>query len=118
MLLAVALRTWADRQDEPQPFKLQGLLVVLAALMTLWHVCWVDRFHGSWQQELYLDVFNHTASAPHLFRALPYGFTRTLERITGDWWFSCLAYRWFFSYWFVWSWYRFARLFHDRCARC
>ena len=35
---------------------------------------------------------------------------RSLEHVTGDWTFSCVAYRWFFSWWFVWGCYRFARL--------
>src|SRR5205085_874917 len=48
--------------------------------------------------------------APHQFRPLPYGFTRTLERVTGDWAFSCVAYRAFFTWWFLWGAYRFARL--------
>src|SRR5262249_37035884 len=30
----------------------------------------------------------------------------------GDWLFACLAYRWFFTYWFLWACYRLARLFH------
>ena len=35
---------------------------------------------------------------------------RSLEHVTGDWTFSCVAYRWFFTYWFVWGCYRFARI--------
>ena len=52
--------------------------------------------------------------APHQFRPLPYGFTRSLELVTGDWHFACLAYRWFFLYWFVWGFYRFVRLYWER----
>src|SRR5262249_2205292 len=30
-----------------------------------------------------------------------------------DWFFSCVAYRWFFNFWFVWALYRFVRLFQS-----
>src|SRR5262249_36145291 len=39
---------------------------------------------------------------------------RLLERVNGDWYFACLAYRWFFSFWFLWAAYRLARLVHTR----
>jgi hypothetical protein len=79
----------------------------------------VDRFarKAAWQREKYLQIFNHEGDAanplgaPHNFRPLPYGFARSLERVTHDWWFACVAYRWFFTYWFLWAWHRFARLF-------
>jgi hypothetical protein len=47
-----------------------------------------------------------------VYRPLPYGFVRLLEGYTHDWQFSCLAYRWFFNYWLLWAWHRFACLFH------
>jgi len=86
---------------------------ILAALLTAWHWYEVDSdpYKTNWQRGLYLDILNHRTVAPHLYRTLPYGFTRTLERLTGDWQFSCVAYRWFFTFWFVWGSYRFARLF-------
>src|SRR5262249_23195440 len=84
-----------------------------------------------WQRDVYLSVLNgekEAFPAPepgstrktfeafsfvlHVFRPLPYGFTRTIELTTGDWHFACLAYRWFFIYWFLWGSYRFTRLFH------
>src|SRR5262245_49121556 len=110
MGLAIGLRVRADRREEPWPLRLHLALVLLAALMTAWH--WLDVDSASavvrdWQRKLYLDILNHTAEAPHNFRPLPYGFTRGLEWLTGDWVFSCLAYRWFFTFWFAWAYYRF-----------
>jgi hypothetical protein len=111
MVLAVALRAWADRRDEPQPVLLFLFLAVLAGGMVVCHWLLVDRSCESWQREAYLSILNREAGAPHQFRALPYGFVRLLEWLTGDWVFSCLAYRWFFSFWFAWGYYHFARLF-------
>jgi hypothetical protein len=119
MAAAVAVRAWADRRTETRPGLLAVGFVALAALLTACHWVEVDQSprRAAWQRKLYLEVLNHEGTpdnpfgAPHNFRPLPYGFTRALERVTGDWWFACAAYRWFFTYWFVWGWYRFARLF-------
>jgi hypothetical protein len=111
MVFVVALRAWADRRDEPQPVLLFLFLVVLAGGMVVCHWLLVDRYCESWQREGYLSILTREAGAPHQFRALPYGFVRLLEWLTGDWVFACLAYRWFFSFWFAWGCYRFARLF-------
>jgi hypothetical protein len=119
MVAAVAVRAWADRRTEARPGLLALGFVCLAGLLTACHWYEVDRvpLPAAWQRDLYLKVLNHEGDpdnpfgAPHNFRPLPYGFTRALERVTGDWWFACVAYRWFFTYWFVWAWYRFARLF-------
>src|SRR5262249_22567216 len=84
------------------------------ALMTGWHWFWLDTNPNlaEWQKQTYFDILNHRGEAPHLYRPLPYGFARALELITGDWMFSCLAYRCFFTWWFLWMCYRFARLWH------
>ncbi len=88
------------------------LLTALACpRLTTWHWFAVDWKYAAWQRQLYFDILNHHAAAPHQFRPLPYGFVRALELFTGDWWFACLTYRCFFTYWFAWTWYRFARLF-------
>jgi hypothetical protein len=108
----VALRAWWDRSDQ-DPATIALALAGLATVMTLVHWYFIDRApdRSAWQQELYLAILNHRADAPHVYRPLPYGFARTLERLTGDERLSAVAYRWFFSYWFVWCYYRFARLF-------
>jgi hypothetical protein len=119
MALAVGVGAWMDHGREARPWRLALLFAGLAALLTACHWVEVDRspMKAQWQRDLYLKVFNHEGDpenpfgAPHNFRPLPYGFVRSLEHLTGDWWFACLAYRWFFNYWFIWGWYRFARLF-------
>jgi hypothetical protein len=79
-----------------------------------------DEALAAWQRGLYLDILNHQPEesgqlrVPHQYRLLPYGFVRGLEHLTGDFWFACVAYRWFFSYWFLWYSYRFARFFVSR----
>jgi hypothetical protein len=111
MLAAVAVRAWADGATERRPLPLPLLFAGLAGLMTACHWWGLDRLPwlGEWQRGMYHDILNHTASVPHQFRALPYGFVRSLEWVTGDWLFSCLTYRWFFTFWFLWACYRFAR---------
>jgi hypothetical protein len=112
------------------------ILVVLAGFMTLWHWRNVDSeqrhlpnpyapegytvfsVRDHWQRPLYLAVLNQQTErqpglspVPHVFRPLPYGFTRSLELLTGDWVFACFTYRWFFTYWFLWASFRFAQVF-------
>ncbi len=111
MGVAIALGVRLDPLKDPRGWRFALWLLILAAAMTCWHGLWVDLWHQEWQRNTYLTILNREAGAPHQFRALPYGFTRGLEWLTGDWMFACLAYRWFFTYWFLWGSYRFARLF-------
>jgi hypothetical protein len=110
MAVALGVRAWLDGRDE-RPW-LVLLFAALAGLMTAAHWFIVDMHHADWQRDLYEGVLNHRYDPPHRYRPLPYGFARLLERLTGDWTFSCVAYRWFFNFWFVWASYRLARLFH------
>jgi hypothetical protein len=112
MLGAIGVATWAARGEDAGAPEVVLPLVLMAALMTAWHWYWRDSDDSlaDWQRQMYFDILNHRRDAPHQFRALPYGFARTLEHVTGDWTFACAAYRWFFTYWFVWGCYRFARL--------
>jgi hypothetical protein len=104
-------------------------LVLLAAWLTALHWYMVDErpsyevpgrtLQETWQRNLYLNVLNGVivdtagdSQAPHVYRMLPYGFTRSLERVTRDWQFSCLAYRWFFLFWFLWFSCAFVARFH------
>jgi hypothetical protein len=110
----LVLRLALDHRTEPHAVRDGLLLLLLAGGMAVCHYFMVDSqpLPAAWQKELYLGLLGHTFdSAPHRYRPLPYGFVRLLERITGDWPFSCMAYRTFFSFWFVWAWLRFARLF-------
>jgi hypothetical protein len=120
IVATLALRAWVDRAREPG-IVLQTLgFVLLAGAMTAWHVHRVDRPNEAWQRQLYLDILDHTGDeagplrVPHQFRPLPYGFVRSLERLTGDWCFACVAYRWFFTFWFLWAAYRFASIYVPR----
>ena len=71
----------------------------------------LNAYKADRQMDTCVDFLNKQGLFHYAFRPLPYGFTRVLERITGDWLFSCIIYRWFFTYWLAWAWYRFARLF-------
>jgi hypothetical protein len=128
MIAVLALRARLDRTTEQHAALLTLTFGGLAVVLTACHWFMVDSrvIHAAegdfpierWQRELYLDILNHAQDAdgqyrvPHQYRALPYGFTRTLEWLTGEWRFACLAYRWFFNFWFIWACYRFARLYH------
>jgi hypothetical protein len=111
MALTLAARAWLDR-GEPHPFALAFLFAGLAAALAAVHWCVVDRdpTRLHWQREdIYLPLLNHQGDAPHRYRPLPYGFVRLLEHATRDWLFSAIAYRWFFTWWFLWASYRLAR---------
>ena len=99
-----------------------AVLAGLGLLLTLEHHYEVDlrpnKATGElrvarWQRDIYLAVLNsgndpRSLAIPHAFRPLPYGFVRSLEWVTRDWPFSCLAYRWFFSFWLLWGAYELA----------
>jgi hypothetical protein len=131
MALAIALSAWAGRRSERHAFLLTAVFVLLSAGMTAYHWYVVDQgwfevqegtqvvryYHINWQRALYAAVLNHKPAThgevwiPHIYRPLPYGFTRALERWLGDWTLACLSYRFFFTYWFIWACYHFARAF-------
>ena len=114
MLAAILVAVWTARAADDGRSWVVLPLLLMTALMTAWHAYFKDSDPHlvDWQHETYYDILNHRGEAPHPFRPLPYGFVRSLEHITGDWQFSCLAYRGFFTWWFVWCCYRFARLWH------
>jgi hypothetical protein len=113
MGMALAVRARLDRLSEPRAVGNIVLFAVLAVLMTMLHWVEVDRLPEprEWQRNLYVGLLNHDYEAPHNYRPLPYGFARLIERITHEWTFACLSYRWFFTFWSVWASYRLARLF-------
>jgi hypothetical protein len=132
MGLAIFVRTMADRRHGPYAVLLNIGFILVAAAATACHWCVVDTryqivngerdyFQVQWQSDLYYallsgekkDLGGGQYTVPHMYRPLPYGFTRTLEWLTGNWWFACWSYRWFFTYWFVWSYYQFARHFRS-----
>lgn len=115
MTAALVVRAILDRQQGRGGFATVALFAGLAAFLTAYHRHHIDSldFVREWQRGVYLGILNHSAEPPseppHVFRPLPYGFTRAMERLTGDWDFSCLAYRWFFTFWFLWASYQLAR---------
>jgi hypothetical protein len=115
LLAAIGWRYLSDRQLGVADGVLTLALLATAGAMTLCHWYMVDSqpYPWEWQREHYLGLLNHTYSPPHQFRLLPYGFVRFLEWLTHDWVFSCVAHRWFFNYWLLWAWHRFACLFHS-----
>jgi hypothetical protein len=133
---ALLVRALADRAaDQGAVWQMIGFSVV-AAVLTFYHWLEVDLRTVSippeqrngrpadypivlWQIDVYELTLSHRKEdwtglsyVPHVYRPLPCGFTRTLELISHDWQFSCFAYRWFFTTWFLWAGYRLSRLFH------
>jgi hypothetical protein len=117
LVLVLTVRAWLDRREDPHPFGTAVLFAVLAAAMTCVHWGLVESHPErlAWQRDLYLSAVNGAGEAaltiPHRYRPLPYGFARLLECLTGQFLFACAAYRWFFTWWFLWGAYRLARLF-------
>jgi hypothetical protein len=113
--LVLPVRAILDRPHEHHPFALAGLLSILAAGMAAvhWYIVDSDPVRQQWQRRIYVEAVNlHGDDVPHVYRPLPYGFARLLECVTHDWLFACVAYRWFFYWWFLWASYRLARLYH------
>jgi hypothetical protein len=122
MVGIIVWRAVLDRAGDPAAIRRAVAFMVLAVLLTAIHFIIVDRqtfdpgrfpFVVSWQQGDYRAVLNGTVAGhvPHVYRPLPYGFTRTIERVTHDWRFACLAYRFFFTYWVLWAMQRFGQKF-------
>jgi hypothetical protein len=111
MGVALAVRARLDRPREPRATRNIVLFAVLAGLMTLLHWIEVDiqKHPRQWEPDLYKKLLNHEYDAPHNYRMLPYGFARLTERVTHEWMFSCVSYRWFFTFWFIWASYQLAR---------
>jgi hypothetical protein len=115
VFVVVGIRAFLDRDTEPHAFALHALFLTLAATLTLIHWLQVDSHSRArdWQLNLYVRLLRHEYEPPHQYRPLPYGFVRSLEWVTHDFYFSCIVYRAFFTYWFVWGWYRLARTVHS-----
>jgi hypothetical protein len=131
MWLVIVYRAWLDRRfGERHALLVNLLLGGLAITMAGWHWHAIDnaseveangsltRIEGG-QRQLYQHVLNREAKSgnhslvPHVYRPLPYGFARFLELLTGDWYFACWSYRWFFTYWFLWASWTFCRYYHS-----
>jgi hypothetical protein len=115
MGLALVVRVRLDRPSEPRAARNMALFAVLAGWMVLMHWIEVDQFSEvrEWQARIYLQQFKGDYEAPHNYRPLPYGFVCLVERLTHNWGFACLSYRWLFMTWFLWASYGLARRYLD-----
>jgi hypothetical protein len=117
LALVLVVRACLDRSRDSHPFGLALLMAVLAGAMTWvhWRLVDADPVRLKWQGGIYLSTLYAAGDAavtvPHRYRPLPCGFARLLESLTGEFLFACLAYRWFFTWWFLWVAHRLARLF-------
>lgn len=88
-----------------------GGFVLVAALLTDVHFFTVDVFHMDWQMDQYSGILIHHYPAPDQYRFLPQGTLWWMILCTGDFVFSYLAYRFFFTFLVCESIYLFARLY-------
>ena len=84
---------------------------LLAALLTDLHFYTVDLSHLDWQIEQYIGILYHHYQAPDQYRFLPQGTLWWMILCNGDFVFSYLAYRFFFTFLVCQSIYTFARLY-------
>ncbi|MGB7746795.1 MAG: hypothetical protein WBN75_05845 [Verrucomicrobiia bacterium] len=85
--------------------------VLLAALLTDLHFYTVDLSHLDWQIEQYNGILLHNYQPPDQYRFLPQGTLWWMILCNGDFIFSYLAYRFFFTFLVCQSIYMFARLY-------
>ena len=85
--------------------------VLLAALLTDLHFFTVDVFNIRWQLDQYNGILNHTCQPPDQYRFLPQGTLWWMILGNGDFVFSYLAYRFFFTFLVCQSIYLFGRLY-------
>jgi len=90
-----------------------ALLALLALGMVFAHWVFVDRHPDKYGPSCRwaFELLDGQGDPPHQYRLLPYGFARALEYLLGDWWLTLVAYRWFFSYWFLRGWVEFVGRF-------
>ncbi len=82
---------------------------LLAALLTDHHFHHVDHFAMGWQIEQYGGILMHNYPPPDQYRFLPQGTLWWLALSNGDFVFSYLAYRFFFTFLLCQAIYRLAR---------
>src|SRR5262249_49350217 len=114
--IAVTIQTRFEKSNYRTALFLAGAMIL--ANVHIWMVD-VHPAAADWQRTLYYDILNAKRDdvdgqyrAPHQFRPLPYGFTRTLELLTHSRPFASFLYRAFFYYWLLWAAFQLARQFH------
>jgi hypothetical protein len=115
MLVAMTGILW---RYDPEPGRVKGIrycgFVLLAALLTDVHYYTVDSFHMVWQIRQFFSILMHTCEPPDQYRFLPQGTLWWMMLGNGDFEFSYLAYRFFFTFLLCQSIYRLARLYLTR----
>ncbi|MDR3457402.1 MAG: hypothetical protein P4N60_08150 [Verrucomicrobiae bacterium] len=71
---------------------------LLAGLLTDIHYDMVDRFYVHWQINQFNDIFTHTCLPPDQYRFLSQGTLWWMTLITGDFQFSYMIFRFFFTF--------------------
>jgi hypothetical protein len=85
--------------------------VLVALLLTDLHYYTVDLVHLSWQVNQFNGILLHTYGAPDQYRFLPQGLLWWLSLGNGDFVYSYLTYRFFFTFLVCQAIYTFARLY-------
>jgi hypothetical protein len=108
---AVCLTAWLDPERGPVKAIRYGGFLLLAALLTDLHYYIIDAFYTGWQLEQYSGVLLHQCPPPDQYRFLPHGTLWWLMLGSGNFVFSSLAYRFFFTFLVCQAAYAFARLY-------
>jgi hypothetical protein len=115
LVLALAIITRGIWQQDPEPGRLKTIryfgFALLAALLTDLHFHTVDLFHMDWQINQYGGILMHNYQPPDQYRFLPQGTLWWMALSNGDFIFSYLAYRFFFTFLLCHAIYRLARLY-------
>jgi hypothetical protein len=112
LLAAVTAGIW---QYDPEPGRVKTIrycgFALLAAFLTDLHFHTVDLFYMDWQIDQFGGILTHTYQPPDQYRFLPHGTLWWMALGNGDFKFSYLAYRFFFTFLLCHSIYRLARLY-------
>jgi len=112
MLAAITGVIW---RCDPEPGRVKIIrycgFALLAALLTDLHFHTVDIFHMDWQVNQFGGILMHNYSAPDQYRFLSQGTLWWMTLSNGDFIFSYLAFRFFFTFLLCQSIYRLARAY-------
>jgi hypothetical protein len=113
VLLAAAARFVC--QHDPEPLRTRAVrycgFALLAALLTDLHYHTVDKICIQWQYDQYAAILAHTCLPPDQYRFISQGILWWMALGNGDFVFSYVIYRFFFTFLLCLSIYRLARLY-------
>jgi hypothetical protein len=95
---AILLVRWIDPEKGPAKTMRYAGFVLLAALLTEHHFHTVDVLRMNWQIDQYGAMMSHSLDPPHQYRFLPQGTLWWMVLCDGDFGFSYVAYRFFFTF--------------------